>query len=166
MLKPNIFILDVDGVLTDGKFHYSEEGKVFKVFGADDNDSLKLLDPFMEIIFVSGDKRGFNISHKRVQEDMKRPIHLVSTSKRIDWIKKNYDTKKVIYMGDGVFDFLVFNEVGYSIAPKNSNQITISNANYVTDKCGGDRAVSEAVIHILEKFFNITNIEEFIKSTL
>ena len=27
------FILDVDGVFTDGKFHYTEKGKIMKIFG-------------------------------------------------------------------------------------------------------------------------------------
>ena len=43
-------VLDVDGVLTDCKFYYSESGKVLKVFGPDDNDALKLLDQFFEIV--------------------------------------------------------------------------------------------------------------------
>ena len=33
------FILDVDGVFTDGKFHYTENGKVMKIFGDADNDA-------------------------------------------------------------------------------------------------------------------------------
>ena len=39
-MNPKIFILDVDGVMTDGKFYYSAEGKIFKSFGADDSDAL------------------------------------------------------------------------------------------------------------------------------
>ena len=80
------FILDVDGVLTTGHFYYSKEGKLLKVFGPDDNDALSLLKPFLEIIFVTGDKRGFEISKKRIDDDMGFPIHLVSTTKRINWI--------------------------------------------------------------------------------
>lgn len=61
-IKPEIFVFDVDGVMTDGKFYYTEKGKVMKKFGPDDNDALSLLDPFMEIRFISGDKRGFSIT--------------------------------------------------------------------------------------------------------
>ena len=46
-MKPKVFILDVDGVLTDGGFYYSSEGKVLKKFGPDDNDALKLLEPYI-----------------------------------------------------------------------------------------------------------------------
>ena len=153
IIKPKIFVFDVDGVLTDGKFYYTIEGKVMKKFGPDDNDALSLLDPFMEIRFISGDKRGFPITKKRIGEDMKRPIDLVSTVKRIEWIEQQYDPKTVIYMGDGIFDTLVFRKVGYSIAPSNADPFLKKEADYVTAQEGGDRAVAEAVIHVLETFF-------------
>ena len=89
MIKPKVFILDVDGVLTDGGFYYSQEGKVLKKFGPDDNDALKMLLPYMEIRFISSDKRGFKISEKRVK-DMGFPIDLVSTKDRLNWIKEKY----------------------------------------------------------------------------
>lgn len=150
-LNPKVFILDVDGVLTTGRFFYDENGKAFKEFGADDNDALKLLEGLLEVRFVSGDKRGFPISKRRV-DDMKFQIDCVSTFKRIDWIKEHYDPKNVIYMGDGIFDFMVFNEVGYSIAPAGSDPITMSKADFVCERKGGDRAVAEATRHVMDKF--------------
>ena len=56
------FVLDVDGVMTTGQFFYTSEGKVMKVFGADDNDGLSLLKNHVEIRFVTGDKKGFDIT--------------------------------------------------------------------------------------------------------
>ena len=41
--KPKNFIIDVDGVLTDGQFHYSLNGKMEKIFGPNDNDTLCLI---------------------------------------------------------------------------------------------------------------------------
>ncbi|MBC7465554.1 MAG: hypothetical protein H7256_06135 [Bdellovibrio sp.] len=70
MQKPTVFILDVDGVLTTGQFLYSAQGKIFKTFGPDDNDALTLLQPFIEIRFVSSDRNGFEISKKRIVDDM------------------------------------------------------------------------------------------------
>jgi len=58
------FILDVDGVFTDGKFHYSADGKVFKIFGDADNDALSMIKNKLHIEMVSGDKRGFPITKK------------------------------------------------------------------------------------------------------
>ena len=61
-LKPKNFILDVDGVLTTGQFLYDENGKKFKIFGPDDSDALNILKKYINIVFVSADKRGFKIS--------------------------------------------------------------------------------------------------------
>lgn len=154
---PTVFILDVDGVMTDGHFFYSKDGKYLKMFGPDDNDGLSLLKDFIDIRFVTGDKKGFEISHKRIVDDMKYPLDLVSTIKRIDWIKTRYDPKKVIYMGDGIFDHYVMREVGYSIAPNNADLNAKKYANFITKRSGGDRAVAEASLHILDKYFESFN---------
>lgn len=160
MNKPKYFILDVDGVLTSGQFLYSVEGKVMKIFGPDDNDALSLLRPYLEICFVTGDNRGFPITQKRIVDDMKYPLHLVSTIRRIEWIAENHAMDEVIYMGDGIFDHYVFKKVGYSIAPSNADNLARKYANYVTTRSGGDRAVAEACLHILETFFEPYNPAE------
>ncbi len=151
--KPTCVILDVDGVMTTGQFFYTSEGKVMKVFGADDNDGLSLLKNHVEIRFVTGDKKGFDISRKRIVDDMNYPLDLVSTIRRIDWITEKYDPQKVVYIGDGIFDHYVMRNVGYSIATANADQLAKQYANYVTTRSGGDRAVAEACLHILENFF-------------
>ena len=59
---PKNIVLDVDGIMTTGQFFYDENGKRYKVFDPDDADALKILKRFMNIVFVSADKRGFKIS--------------------------------------------------------------------------------------------------------
>ena len=44
-------------------------------------------------------------------------------------------------------------EVGYSISPANADDNCKKCANFITKRNGGDRAVSEACMHILKKFF-------------
>jgi 3-deoxy-D-manno-octulosonate 8-phosphate phosphatase (KDO 8-P phosphatase) len=153
MTIPDIFILDVDGVMTTGHFFYTAEGKALKIFGPDDNDGLSLLNGYIKVQFITGDRKGFPISQKRIAEDMNYPLELVSTINRIDWIEKRHDPSKVIYMGDGIFDHYVMRRVGYSIAPANADSNAKKYAKYVTMRSGGDRAVAEASLHILEKFF-------------
>ena len=155
--KPRIFILDVDGVMTTGQFLYTSEGKVMKVFGADDNDGLSLLKNHMPIRFVTGDKKGFPISKRRIVDDMGFDLDIVSTIRRADWIAERYPLNEVIYMGDGIFDHYVMSKVGYSIAPSNADKNAKSYASYVTERSGGDRAVAEACLHILEKFYTPYN---------
>jgi len=160
-IKPKIFLLDVDGVMTTGEFFYSEEGKLLKIFGPDDHDALTLLKPYLDIRFITGDKKGFKISKKRIVDDMRFRLDLVSTVKRIDWIKDNFNCDDIIYMGDGIFDHYVMREVGYSIAPSNGDPITKNTANFVTKRSGGDRSVAEACLHILDKFFEPYNPKKF-----
>ena len=151
--KPEILIIDVDGTMTNGQIVYSEKGKQLKFFGPDDNDALNLMRKFMKIIFISADKKGFKISKKRIVDDMKFKLFSVPTLKRYQWINKKFKNKKIIYIGDGIFDYLTMKKVFYSIAPQNSFFVTKKNANFVTKHNGGDRAVAEAVFHILKKFF-------------
>jgi 3-deoxy-D-manno-octulosonate 8-phosphate phosphatase (KDO 8-P phosphatase) len=162
-MKFKNFILDVDGVFTDGKFHYSEDGKVFKVFGDADNDALGILKPRIHIEMVTGDKRGFAISKKRIETDMGYKINLVSTFERVQWIGNRFNLDETIYMGDGIYDPLVFNKVGYSIAPNNAFINTKKYANFITNSNGGEGAVAEAVIHIIENIFkeefNVFNLD-------
>lgn len=156
-MKPTVFIMDVDGVLTTGHFFYTSVGKMMKIFGPDDNDALSLLRPYIEIRFVTGDRKGFEITQKRVVDDMKYPLDLVSTIKRIEWIEERYPIKNVIYMGDGIFDHYVMKKVGYAISTANADLLAKKFSHYVTERKGGDRAVAEACLHILEKFFEPYN---------
>jgi 3-deoxy-D-manno-octulosonate 8-phosphate phosphatase (KDO 8-P phosphatase) len=156
-IKPAIFILDVDGVMTTGQFIYTAEGKTMKIFGADDNDGLSLLKAHLKIRFVTGDKKGFPISKKRIVDDMSFELDIVSTIRRVDWIAERYPLESVIYMGDGIFDHYVMSKVGYSIAPANADKNAKAHASFVTERSGGDRAVAEASLHILDKFFTAYN---------
>ena len=159
MIIPQIFILDVDGVMTNGSFFYTNEGKFMKAFGPDDNDGLSLLKEYLDIRFVTGDKKGFPISKKRIFEDMNYPLDLVSTIRRVDWIQQRYNLDKVIYMGDGIFDHYVMRKVAYGISTSNADKNAIKFSDYVTERKGGERAVAEACLHILERFFKPFNPE-------
>jgi 3-deoxy-D-manno-octulosonate 8-phosphate phosphatase (KDO 8-P phosphatase) len=151
---PTNFVLDLDGVFTDGKFYYTKRGKVMKVFGADDHDCLKMLGKFLKIQVVTADSSGFKISKRRIFHDMGMDIDLVDAAERLDWMSERFNLRKTIYMGDGVLDDLIFKQVLFSIAPSNALETTKKSAHYVTKNCGGDRAVAEACLHILDKFFN------------
>jgi 3-deoxy-D-manno-octulosonate 8-phosphate phosphatase (KDO 8-P phosphatase) len=158
--KPTCFILDVDGVMTTGQFLYTVDGKVMKIFGPDDNDGLSLLKQHIEIRFITGDKKGFPISKKRIVDDMNFSLDIVSTIRRVDWIRERYPLENVIYIGDGIFDHYVMREVGYAIAPANADKLCKQHAQFVTERSGGDRAVAEACLHIMDKFFTPYNPNE------
>ncbi|MBI4859917.1 MAG: HAD hydrolase family protein [Candidatus Riflebacteria bacterium] len=67
--------------------------------------------------------------------------------------ESRYEPGRVIYMGDGLLDHLVFRRVGYAIAPSNASSMAKRFAHFVTERAGGDRAVAEACLHIMERFF-------------
>lgn len=162
ILQPKALVIDVDGVMTTGHFLYSTDGKVMKIFGPDDNDALSLLKPYLNIQFVTADARGFEISERRIVHDMKFDLELVSTVKRVKWLKERYKLAEVIYIGDGIFDHYIMREVGYAIAPGNADLNAKKYAHFITKRNGGDRAVAEACLHILGKFFKPFNAEDFL----
>ncbi len=152
------FVIDVDGVLARPEVYYSPEGKSMKVFGPDDHDALNMLRDKLSVEFMTSDKRGFAISKKRVVDDMGFELHLVSNYTRLDWMGKRYDLEKTIYMGDGILDAEIFRKVGYSICPSDGFYLTRQQADFVTNAKGGNRAVAEACVHILNKFYHVFDI--------
>lgn len=153
MWVPKYFILDVDGVLTDGKIYYSNEGKIFKVFGPDDHDAINIIKKKLNVVIVSADWRGFDITKRRVERDMGLDLHQVGSKDRVEWLRKNFDPSECAYMGDGIYDPLVFRQVGYSLAPANASKRTKGEASFVTGSRGAEGAVAEACIHLLDHFF-------------
>ena len=97
---------------------------------------------------------NYGLSKKRV-EDMGFKIKFVPSSKRAEWIDKNLGLKKCIYMGDRIFDHLVMKKALYSIVPNGSLEHVSKSANFITKNNPAQRAVAEAVIHILKYFFSV-----------
>ena len=151
-IKPKNFILDVDVVLSDGKFLYSSEGKVFKTFGPHDSDGLKLISKHFQIKFISADIRGFSISKKRV-EDMGYDIFLVSEEERYKYVKE-HGFDNTIYMGDGFYDAEIIRDVAFGIAPKNARKEAKKYADVITENIGSEGAILDACLEIRNKFIN------------
>ena len=146
-MKLDNFVLDVDGVLTDGTFFYSEKGKIMKKFGPHDADGLKLISDLIKVEFISADKRGFLISERRVN-DMGFDLTLVQEQDRENYIKKNYSIENLVFMGDGYFDTNIVEMAALGIAPNNALDQVKKVANFVTKNNGGNGAVFEACIYL------------------
>jgi len=152
--KPELLVLDVDGVMTSGQFLYSEHGKTYKVFGPHDSDGLKMLRGKLRILFITADKRGFAISRKRIVDDMGYELRLVSESERSSFFDNELDIDKTIFMGDGIFDAPILARCAYGIAPASAREEARSAAAYVTPTVAGNGAVLDACIRIHEEFFS------------
>ena len=109
----------------------------------------------INIFFITSNIRGFQISKRRVVEEMSFKLFLVPFPERLEWLRKKVDFKKTIFMGDGILDYLTFRKVGYAICPNDAFYKTKKDADFVTKSKGGERAVAEACVHILKKFFKV-----------
>lgn len=147
----SVVISDVDGCLTDGRFIYTADGKVAKVFGPHDNDGVKLLKANdIDVVFISADKRGFPITKKRI-EDMKCPIFNVSESERVEWVRnyiKENNYERSVFFGDGISDIPVKDVVDKFICPANARPEAKSVADFVTSSIGGQGAFLDLAIWI------------------
>jgi len=150
-------ISDVDGCLTDGRYVYTADGKVAKVFGPHDNDGVKMLrKEGIDVEFISADKRGFPITHKRIS-DMKCNVTNVSEDERVEWIRKykhDNDIDYLLFFGDGIADANV--KIQYAcdgmIAPANAREEAKKVAEYVTPHCGGDGAFLDLALYVLSHY--------------
>ncbi len=147
------FLLDVDGVLTDGSFLYSKDGKLYKKFGPHDAYSLKKLSKLLDISFISADSRGFDITKKRIR-DMGFEVKLVSENERFEYVSNNYNLNDLIYMGDGDADAQLLKQSFKGIAPNNARPLALKSADFVTINIGGSGAVAEACDWITENLIN------------
>ena len=117
---PQMFILDVDGVMSTGQFLYSECGKTHKVFEPHDSDGLKLLKSKLDILFITADGRGFNITKKRIVDDMGYRLRLVPEEERDAFFEQEIGYGEAIFMGDGIFDAPILKKCLCGIAPQNA----------------------------------------------
>jgi 3-deoxy-D-manno-octulosonate 8-phosphate phosphatase (KDO 8-P phosphatase) len=147
--KPWSFVCDVDGVLTDGKFAYSDQGKVLKTFGSHDAEALKGSSLFSSISFITADERGFEISATRVR-DMGYVVSLVSSRDRVDFIRSIQLHSNVAFIGDSFSDIPAMRLADISAAPKSAYPSARKSANIRLTRNGGEGAVAE-FIHLLER---------------
>ena len=70
---------------------------------------------------------------------MNLSLTLVSIDDRLDWIRRNFGLDNTIYMGDGIFDKAIFQEVHYAIAPSSALKEVRREADFVTTAKGGER---------------------------
>jgi 3-deoxy-D-manno-octulosonate 8-phosphate phosphatase (KDO 8-P phosphatase) len=148
LLDLTVFCLDVDGVMTDGTFLYSVQGKSHKRFGPEDGDALNILQRYVEIRFVTADHRGLGISRARIERDLGFALELVPSAERLTWLTQRYPLDRVAYMGDSFLDTKILRQVAVAISPANASPHAQSVSDFVTDSGGGAGAVAEACFYI------------------
>jgi 3-deoxy-D-manno-octulosonate 8-phosphate phosphatase (KDO 8-P phosphatase) len=148
----NHVIFDVDGVLTDGSFYYSIDGKVIKRFGSHDAQAINKCLPFFNLQLISADKKGFEISKLRA-DHLGLPITLVPEEIRSDWIAEHFIRKETALVVDSFTDIPSLINVVRSFAPANAHPELINRVSDVLKASGGGGAVAEVLdILLYEKF--------------
>lgn len=158
-----IFLMDVDGVLTDGKMYYFTDTNgidhEFKAFNSQDGIGLIVLNKFSILTGVITGRESESV-YQRAKILRMNYVYQGFLTKlwALDEIlkKTSLDYSNVCYMGDDLPDIPVLKKVGFAVCPANSVREVKSVCDYVTSKNGGDGAVRE-VCDLIIKHKNLTN---------
>ena len=147
--KVRLLLLDVDGVLTDGRLYYGAEGEVMKAFDVKDGHGIVLLRDHVELGVVSG-RPG--LARKRLEE--LHFEHLVFSQRdKLEGYAQlahlGFADEEVAYMGDDVNDLGLLRKVGLSACPSDAHPAVRATVQLVTSAPGGRGAVRELVEIIL-----------------
>lgn len=142
-----LFILDVDGVLTDGKIWYSDNGEEQKMFHTQDGLGIKRLKQAgIDIAVISG--RQSPAVTRRMNELNISDVHQGISNKMdiFQQLLKKYKIapENVASIGDDLPDLPLLENSGIAIAVHNAVPEIKSIANYCTNRSGGEGAVREA----------------------
>lgn len=147
-----LFILDVDGVLTDGKIYILPDGNEVKVFNTLDGHGIKMLNRInIQTAIITGRdsqatafrarQLGINHYFAGVSDKLSVFNELIAKTK--------IPAQNCAFMGDDLPDLPLLNTVGFSIAPSNACDIVKSSVDLITQKSGGNGAVREVCDLIL-----------------
>lgn len=152
--KIELLVMDVDGVLTDGKLTFTEDGKEIKSFFVQDGMAINLwLKAGLKIAIISG--RESKVMKVRAKELGIKEIYQKIDDKRevLKKILKKYKLKleNVAYIADDLNDFSAFKYAGFKIAPANACKEIKEISDYITERKGGEGAIREIVEVILKE---------------
>jgi 3-deoxy-D-manno-octulosonate 8-phosphate phosphatase (KDO 8-P phosphatase) len=158
--KIKLLLMDVDGVLTNGKLYNvpNAEGAMVETKGFDSQDGIGL-----QWLNWKGIKTGV-ISGRLSPATVERARQCKMTYVYQGHIEKipileeiladaKIDSNEVAYIGDDFTDIVIMHRVGLAIATANARPEVKCRAHYVTTAVGGEGAVRE-VVEILLKAQN------------
>ena len=146
------FLMDVDGVLTDGRLHYDDQGKEIKVFRIHDGHGIRLLlERGIKVGILSGRKSKAVEIRARELGIEECYLGVENKIKQYEEILKKHHLKdhEMAYMGDDLIDLPVIKRVGLSLSVSNGIDEVKDQCDWVTKKAGGLGGVREAIDFIL-----------------
>ncbi len=141
-----LLVLDVDGVLTDGKIIIDDLGNESKNFHVRDGHGLRLLmRGGVDVMLLTGrtsevvKHRANELGIKDVYQGAKDKAQVLGEI----LAERGLPGECIAYVGDDVVDIPVFKMVGFSAAVADAPGYVRAQADYVTEKEGGGGAVRE-----------------------
>lgn len=149
----SLLILDVDGVLTDGRIIMNDTGQETKHFDVKDGHGLKILmKQGIDVVFLTG-RRSEVVEHRardlKVGEVHQGILNKVEAFEEIIR-RRNLNRNQVAYVGDDIVDIALLKSVGFSVAVADASEDVKRNVDYVAKKNGGRGAVREVCEIILK----------------
>ena len=158
MNKKNLTIklvaTDIDGVWTDAKMYYTQNGDFMKSFSTYDGMAVQLLrEKNIETIILTSENS--EIVLKRAKKLGIKNVH-INEHNKLDRLKKICNARKiplnkVAYIGDDINDIELLGKVGFSALASNSPIKNKIKVDYITKRKGGDGAFREFVDLILKE---------------
>ncbi len=147
-----LLILDVDGVLTDGRLYYGSDGTEYKTFHTHDGHGIRrLLEHGIEIAVISG--RSSDAVSKRMQELGVRHVVQGCGDKVAAFEKISGETgiaaTETAFVADDLPDIPLLNVVGMPITVANATTEVQALADWRTKQHGGFGAVREVCEYLI-----------------
>ena len=151
--KIKLLILDVDGVLTDGRIIWTSSAEEMKFFNVQDGVGIILAQRAgLKVAIISA--RKSKVTEIRAKELKITDVYQTTESKFIAYkeLKDKYKLadEQVAHIGDDLHDIPVLRMVGFAVATANAQDEVKQVAHYITEKNGGNGAVREVVNMILK----------------
>ncbi len=148
-----LLVLDVDGVLTDGRLVYGPAGEEVKVFHVQDGLAIEAArGGGLRVAIISG--RASPAVSRRMADLGVIEVHQGAGDKPavLDAVlrRQGVRPREAAYMGDDLTDLALLRSVGLALAPANAAAEVKRVAHWVGTRRGGDGAVREAVEAILK----------------
>ncbi|HEY6009395.1 MAG TPA: HAD-IIIA family hydrolase [Geobacteraceae bacterium] len=144
--KVRLLILDVDGVMTDGRIVFDSNGIETKFFNVKDGHGIKMVQRAgIEVAIISG-RRSQVVANRAAELAIPR-LYQGALDKLGPYQEILADTglddSQVAYMGDDVIDLPILRRVGFAAAPADAVAEVLPHAHFVAKNRGGWGAVRE-----------------------
>ncbi|RMH02203.1 MAG: HAD-IIIA family hydrolase [Aquificota bacterium] len=151
--RVRLLLMDVDGVLTDGRLYYTSGGEEIKVFHVRDGLGIKLAQKVgIKVGVISGRKNQALLN--RLEELGLEEVHLGVYEKLpvLERVlrKHGLSYEETAFLGDDLVDIPLLKRVGFPMVVADAPQEVKNHALYITKAKGGEGAVREAVEYLLK----------------